>query len=64
MEKLTLGALRRAVFEGDVANGSVMMGQIAGMCKEIKPMQEILDEMMHEAFQNKELLQQKFEELK
>lgn len=34
MEKLTLGALRRAVFDGDVDTGSVMIGQIAGLCKE------------------------------
>lgn len=49
LEKLTLGALRKAVFEGDMQMGSVMLGQIAGMCKEIKPMQVILDTMIQEA---------------
>ena len=34
LEKLTLGGLRRAVIEGDVKNGSVMAGQIAGLVKE------------------------------
>ena len=34
LEYLTLGALRRAVTEGDVLNGSVMAGQIAGMIHE------------------------------
>lgn len=46
LEKLTLGALRKAVLEGDMKMGSVMIGQIAGMVKERKPMQQILDEMM------------------
>ncbi|MDO4466635.1 MAG: nitronate monooxygenase [Bacillota bacterium] len=46
LEKLTLGALRRAVFEGDIKTGSVMMGQIAGLVKEVKPLQTILDDMM------------------
>ena len=48
LEKLTLGGLRRAVFDGDVQQGSVMMGQIAGMCKEIKPLKEIFQSMMKE----------------
>lgn len=48
LEKLTLGALKKAVVEGDMKNGSVMMGQIAGMIKEQKPMQDILDELMQE----------------
>lgn len=46
LEKLTLGALRKAVQDGDVKTGSVMMGQIAGMVKEEKPLKQILDEMM------------------
>lgn len=46
LELLTMGALKKAVFDGDVENGSVMMGQIAGMVKEIKPVGEIFEEMM------------------
>ena len=34
LEYLTLGGLRNAVVEGDVINGSVMAGQIAGLIKE------------------------------
>jgi len=49
LEKLTLGSMRRAVFDGDVQNGSVMAGQVAGMLKEIKPIRVILDEMIGEA---------------
>jgi enoyl-[acyl-carrier protein] reductase II len=49
LEKITLGSMRRAVFDGDVQNGSVMAGQVAGMLKEIKPIKVILDEMITEA---------------
>ncbi len=48
LEKFTLGSLRRAVFEGDVKNGSLMAGQVAGMLKEIKPVKTILEEMYAE----------------
>lgn len=48
LEKFTLGSLRRAVFEGDVKNGSLMAGQVAGQLKEIKPLKTILDEMYTE----------------
>lgn len=48
LEKFTLGSLRRAVFEGDVKNGSLMAGQVAGMLKEIKPVKTILEEMYTE----------------
>ena len=41
LEKLTLGSLKRAVVEGDVKNGSVMLGQISGMIKEEKILKEI-----------------------
>ncbi|MCD7949822.1 MAG: nitronate monooxygenase [Erysipelotrichaceae bacterium] len=46
LEKLTLGSLRRAVVEGDVQNGSLMMGQIAGMSKEVKPLKQIFEDYM------------------
>ncbi len=45
LEKLTLGGLRRAVFDGDVQTGSVMAGQVAGMLHEIKPVRQIFEEM-------------------
>jgi len=45
LEKLTLGGLRRAVFDGDVENGSVMCGQVAGMLREIKPVRQIFEEL-------------------
>ena len=46
LEKVTLGALRRAVFEGDIAMGSVMTGQVAGMLHEIRPGRAILEDLV------------------
>lgn len=48
LEKFTLGALRRAVHEGDVDRGSLMAGQDASYIKEIHPLRVILEEMMKE----------------
>ena len=45
LEKVTLGGLRRAVFEGDMDHGSVMSGQVAGMLHEIKPLRQIFEEL-------------------
>ena len=45
LERHTLGGLRRAVFDGDVENGSVMAGQVAGMLHEIRPVREIFEEL-------------------
>ena len=46
MEKLTLGSLRRAVFDGDVDTGSFMAGQVAGMVHEIRPLRQIFEDLM------------------
>ena len=45
LEKLTLGSLRRAVFEGDMETGSIMAGQIAGLVKSIRTVEEVLKDM-------------------
>ncbi len=42
MEKLTLGSLRKAVFDGDIHYGSLMAGQSAGLVKSIRPVKDIL----------------------
>jgi enoyl-[acyl-carrier protein] reductase II len=42
MEKLTLGSLRKAVFDGDIHYGSLMAGQSAGLVKAILPVKDIL----------------------
>ncbi|HKM03617.1 MAG TPA: enoyl-[acyl-carrier-protein] reductase FabK [Lachnospiraceae bacterium] len=49
LEYLTLGALRKAVMEGDVINGTLMAGQIAGLVKKEQSCQEIIQEIMAEA---------------
>lgn len=46
LEYLTLGALRRAVQEGDVANGTIMAGQIAGLITKEQTCKEMIEEMM------------------
>ena len=48
IEKMWLGALRRAV-EGDVENGDMMAGQIAGVVRERKTAAEVLEAMVREA---------------
>ena len=49
LEKLGLGALRRAVMEGDVVNGTVMAGQIAGMVSREQTCREMIEEIMAQA---------------
>lgn len=49
LEYLTLGALRKAVQEGDVKNGTVMAGQIAGMIDKEMTCKEMIEEMMEQA---------------
>lgn len=48
LEHLTLGGLRRAVVDGDVVNGSVMAGQIAGMVKNKMSCKELIDKLIKE----------------
>lgn len=45
IEELGAGALRNAVVDGDVINGSVMAGQIAGLIKSEEICQEILEDI-------------------
>ncbi|MBS6196658.1 MAG: enoyl-[acyl-carrier-protein] reductase FabK [Clostridiales bacterium] len=49
LELMTLGALRRAVIEGDVTRGSLMAGQIAGLVSKKQSCKEIMEEIMCEA---------------
>lgn len=46
LEKFTLGSLRRAVLEGDTQTGSLMAGQVAGLCREIRPLRTIFESLM------------------
>lgn len=49
LELLTLGALRKAVVEGDVKMGTVMAGQIAGLVSKEQTCKEIIEEIIAEA---------------
>jgi enoyl-[acyl-carrier protein] reductase II len=49
LENLGAGTLRKAAIEGDVKEGSVMIGQIAGMLHDVKPCKEIITDIMTEA---------------
>ncbi|MBF0248733.1 MAG: nitronate monooxygenase [Alphaproteobacteria bacterium] len=49
IEHYWAGALRRAVIDGDVENGSLMAGQIVGMVKSEQPMAEIFAELLAQA---------------
>lgn len=49
LEYLTLGTLRTAVQEGDIVNGTVMAGQIAGMISKEQTCKEMIDEMIGQA---------------
>ena len=46
LEKLGAGKLHLATHEGDVDHGSVMIGQISGMFKDIKPVEEIIRDLV------------------
>ncbi|MBT5074533.1 MAG: 2-nitropropane dioxygenase [Kordiimonadaceae bacterium] len=49
IEHYWAGALKRAVIDGDVENGSVMAGQSVGMVKKIQPISEIMDNLVEQA---------------
>ncbi len=49
IEHFWVGALRRAVVEGDVENGSVMAGQSVGLVTQEQSTREILDELVAQA---------------
>ena len=51
LEYLTLGGLRKAVVDGDVKNGSVMAGQIAGLVNKQQSCAEMIQEIVEEAKQ-------------
>lgn len=48
LELLTLGGLRKAVIEGDVINGSVMAGQIAGLVKAEMSCKALIEKLVTE----------------
>jgi len=46
VEKFWMGALRKAVVDGDIKSGSLMAGQSVGLVDEIKPVRAIIQELV------------------
>ncbi|MBF1045361.1 MAG: enoyl-[acyl-carrier-protein] reductase FabK, partial [Peptostreptococcus sp.] len=46
LEAFGAGALRKAVVDGDVDNGSVMAGQIAGLVNKRESCKDIIEDLM------------------
>jgi enoyl-[acyl-carrier protein] reductase II len=57
LEKMTLGSLRRAVFDGDMKTGSIMAGQISGLIHEIRTVKEVLESLFDNVNQYKDSLE-------
>ena len=49
IEHFWAGALRRAVIDGDVEQGSVMAGQSVGMVTSVQPVAQIIDDLVEQA---------------
>lgn len=49
IERFWAGALRRAVIDGDVENGSLMAGQSVGMVRKEQPCADIIRELLEQA---------------
>lgn len=49
IEHYWAGALKKAVIDGDVENGSIMAGQSVGMVKKIEPVSVILENLVQQA---------------
>lgn len=59
IEKLGAGTLRLATHDGDVQNGSVMIGEISGMLNDIKPVKTIIEDIVAGLPQTMESVQAK-----
>ena len=60
IELLAAGKLREAAQEGNVREGSVMMGQIAGLIKKKAPVREIIESMIEGFVQTIKMLGSKY----
>lgn len=57
LEKLTLGSLRKAVFDGDLDGGSFMAGQSAGLVHELRSVEDILKDICENSLVFKGVIQ-------
>lgn len=60
VERFWMGALRNAVVDGDMRNGSLMAGQSVGLADKILPLQGIFDELIDDAEKEMQRLAQRF----
>jgi enoyl-[acyl-carrier protein] reductase II len=49
IDAFTIGSLKKAAVGGDTSWGSLMMGQVAGMIREIRPVGEMLEQIVSSA---------------
>ncbi|MCX7846985.1 MAG: nitronate monooxygenase [bacterium] len=56
VERFWIGALRRAVIEGDVEYGSLMAGQTVGLADEIMPVRMVIQELVTDAERELQLI--------
>jgi enoyl-[acyl-carrier protein] reductase II len=55
-EILGRGRAKKGMFEGDLNDGELEIGQVASLIREIKPAAEIMDEILEEFFESKRQL--------
>jgi len=48
VEALGVGKLREAAVCGNVEEGSVMCGQVAGLIRDLKPVRKVIEDIMQE----------------
>jgi len=46
IEEYWIGGLHKAVIDGDVDNGSLMAGQAVGLAEEVKPVKDLIEELV------------------
>jgi enoyl-[acyl-carrier protein] reductase II len=64
VEKFWMGALRKAVQDGDVEFGSVMAGQSVGLVDKIRPIKDALDLLIQETDLELGRIRKKFQDIK
>jgi enoyl-[acyl-carrier protein] reductase II len=61
VEKYWVGALRRAVQEGDIKSGSLMAGQSVGLVNQIQPLKDVINELIKDAKGELELIKERLQ---
>ena len=56
IEKLGRARAKKGMFEGDLENGELEIGQVSGLIHDIKPVSEIIDEIITEFYRTRDLL--------